>query len=77
MTTHTVWTEYTLTAESNTDTIILKLEAPSDAEAMMEAVNIIMDKAYDDKAGAWAMGAITLTDKHGSVIQTMESKEGE
>jgi hypothetical protein len=68
---------YTLTAESNTDTIILKIDSPSDEQAVMEAINIIMDNAYDDKAGAWAIGAITLTDEHGYILQSMESKEGE
>jgi hypothetical protein len=46
----------------------------SDKDAAMSAIFIIMDKAYADKSGPWAMGAITLTDPNGNVIQSMAAK---
>jgi|DEB0MinimDraft_3_1074331.scaffolds.fasta_scaffold372701_2 hypothetical protein len=48
--------------------------APSDDQAIMEAVDIIMDRAYDDKSGPWALGSIALTNSQGETLQTMEAK---
>ena len=48
--------------------------APSDDEAIIEAVNIIMDRAYDDKSGPWAVGSVALTNSEGEILQTMEAK---
>ena len=48
--------------------------ASSDDQAILEAVDIIMDRAYDDKTGPWAMGAISLVNSDGEVLQSMEAK---
>lgn len=48
--------------------------AYSDDEAVMEAINIIMDEAFKNKKGPWALGAISLTTVDGEVLQTMEAK---
>jgi hypothetical protein len=50
------------------------LNEDSDKDATMSAFFIIMDKAYADKSGPWAMGAITLTDPAGNIIHTMAAK---
>ena len=47
---------------------------PDDDSATMEAIFIIMDNAYEDKTGPWALGSITLADTAGNVIQTMAAK---
>ena len=65
---------YKLTAANDSDHIIHYFDASSDDQAMMEAIHTIMDKAYEDKAGPWAIGAITLTDQNGNVLQSMDAK---
>lgn len=50
------------------------LESMSDDRAVIEAIDVIMDNAYADKSGPWAIGEITLTDPAGNVLQSMAAK---
>jgi len=65
---------YKLTAENDSEHIIHYFDASSDDQAVMEAIHTILDKSYEDKAGPWAIGAITLTDQNGNVLQSMDAK---
>lgn len=65
---------YTLTATLGNKTETVVLDTTED-DAIFDAVNIIMDRAYADKTGPWAVGAITLTDPEDNVIQSMEAKQ--
>ena len=65
---------YQLTAMLNSKGEDYLFEASSDDAATMDAIGVIMDNAYADKTGPWALGAITLTDPEGNVIHTMAAK---
>lgn len=66
--------QYRLTAELNGKKSTVSLDTTED-DAIFDAVNIIMDRAYADKTGPWAVGAIELIDPAGNVIQSMEAKQ--
>ena len=66
---------YTLTAELGDLLATNQLGAYSDEEATSYAIHVIMENAYEDKSGPWALGAITLTGPEGNVIHTMEAKK--
>jgi hypothetical protein len=61
------------TLHGKTETVTMD-GMPDDFAATMYAVDIIMDKAYADKTGPWALGAITLKAPDGEVIHTMDAK---
>ena len=65
---------YKLTAEDAESNVIYYFDAPSDDQAVMEAIHTILDKSYEDNSGPWALGAITLTDQNGNVLQSMDAK---
>jgi hypothetical protein len=50
------------------------ITAHDDASAMMEAIPYIMDKAYNDKLGPWALGFIALRDESNITVNSMEAK---
>jgi len=53
----------------------MKMLAAEDAEqAMMEAIPMILDYAFQDQTGPWAIGRILLTDNGGNVVAEMEAK---
>ena len=53
----------------------MKLLAAEDAEqAMMQAIPMILDYAFQDQTGPWAVGHILLTDNGGNVVAEMEAK---
>ncbi len=52
----------------------IHLKSFEDSEAIGDAIHVILDEAYEDKTGPWAMGAITLTSPDGEIIQTMDAK---
>jgi|LakMenEpi03Aug12_release.lakeMendotaPanAssembly.Ray.scaffolds.fasta_scaffold840301_2 hypothetical protein len=66
---------YQLTAkiEGGTNEAYL-FDASSDEEATITAIGYIMDAAYAHKSGAWAKGAISLSDPDGNTIRTMNAK---
>lgn len=65
---------YTLEAVLDTTIAEVILDATSDEEAVMDAIGVIMDNAYADKSGPWALGEITLTDPAGNILQSMAAK---
>jgi hypothetical protein len=65
--------EYTLTAELGNDSESITIEALGDSDAMMDAIGVIMDKAYQQD-NAWAKGRIELINPDGEVIKFMEAK---
>ena len=65
---------YLLSAELD-EKVEMKMLAAEDAEqAMMEAIPIILDYAFQDQTGPWAIGRILLTDNGGNVVAEMEAK---
>lgn len=53
----------------------MKLLSAEDAEqAMLEAIPMILDYAFQDQTGPWAVGHILLTDNGGNVVAEMEAK---
>ena len=65
---------YVLTATLNGHTNAHTIKADDSLEATIEAVAWIMDRAYEDKENAWAVGAIKLYGPDGSVLHEMEAK---
>jgi hypothetical protein len=65
--------EYTLTAELGDDSESITIEALGDGDAMMDAIHVILDKAYKQD-NAWAKGRIELIAPTGEVIKFMEAK---
>lgn len=59
--------------DDRVETIHIK-DTLTEDEATMEAMWAIMDEAYEDNSGPWALGAITLTDSEGNVLQSMDAK---
>lgn len=53
----------------------MKLLAAEDAEqAMMQAIPMILDFAFQDQTGPWAVGHVRLSDESGNVVAEMEAK---
>ena len=52
-----------------------QIEAADDSVAMFQAIDLIMDMAYQYKNGPWAKGSITLRDAHGAIVAEMPAKE--
>lgn len=53
----------------------MKLLAAEDVEqAMMQAIPMILDFAFQDQTGPWAVGHIRLSDESGNVVAEMEAK---
>ena len=65
---------YVLTATLNGKTNAKIFQAEDTLEATVEAIHYILGRAYDDKAGPWAVGNIRLYDPRGQMIQEMEKK---
>lgn len=65
---------YTLTATLDRNTNRKTIQAPNESLAMMQAIDHIMDKAWQNKNGAWAKGAIKLTDNQGNLVAEMGEK---
>tara|TARA_R110000803_G_scaffold11479_3_gene34226 strand:+ start:765 stop:977 length:213 start_codon:yes stop_codon:yes gene_type:complete len=66
--------KFVINAILNNKTESLSFQAADSGSATMQAIGIIMDKAYEDKQGAWGMGHISLLDSKGNVLHEMESK---
>lgn len=66
---------YTLTATLNNGTERKTIWADDEDHASLEAISIIMSKAYKNKESAWAKGHIKLMDSEGNLLREMESKE--
>jgi hypothetical protein len=65
---------YLLSANLN-ELTEMKLLAAEDAEqAMMQAIPMILDFAFEDKTGPWAVGHVRLSDESGNVVAEMEAK---
>lgn len=65
---------YLLSADLD-ERVEMKMLAAEDAEqAMMEAITLILDYAFEDQTGPWAIGRILLTDNGGNVVAEMEAK---
>lgn len=65
---------YLLSADLD-ERVEMKMLAAEDAEqAMMEAIPLILDYAFEDQTGPWAVGHILLTDQGGNVVAEMEAK---
>ena len=65
---------YLLSADLD-EKVEMKMLAAEDAEqAMMEAIPLILDYAFQDQTGPWAVGHILLTDNGGNVVAEMEAK---
>lgn len=65
---------YLLSADLD-ERVEMKMLAAEDAEqAMMEAIPLILDYAFADKTGPWAVGHILLTDEGGNVVAEMDAK---
>lgn len=65
---------YVLTATLDGHTNAHTIKADDGFEATIEAIAWIMDSAYSDKTGAWAVGAIKLYGPDGSVLHEMKAK---
>ena len=65
---------YTLEAVLDTTIAEVILDSESDEQAVLDAIEVIMDNAYADKSGPWAVGEITLTDPAGNILQSMAAK---
>lgn len=52
----------------------VNLEASTDEQAMFESLAVIMDRAYEDTRGVWAIGHIQLCDPEGVVLHEMGAK---
>lgn len=65
---------YLLSADLD-ERVEMKMLAAEDAEqAMMEAIPLILDYAFADQTGPWAIGRILLTDNGGNVVAEMDAK---
>ena len=66
---------YKLEAKLGDRVAVIRIKSTlTEDEATMEAMWAIMDEAYEDNSGPWALGAITLTDSEGNVLQSMDAK---
>ena len=65
---------YTLTATLNGNTNRKTIHSGDDAGAMFQAITHILDAAYKNKQGAWAIGYIKLVDSQGNLVAEMEEK---
>ena len=63
---------YTLTATLNGKTETLRLTGGDDNDAMLTAIQMILDRGY--KSDLWGRGEIVLTDSHGVVVNSMAAK---
>lgn len=65
---------YLLSADLDDKVQMKMLDAESAEDAMMQAVGLILDYAFEDQTGPWAIGHILLTDNGGNVVAEMEAK---
>lgn len=65
---------YVLTATKDGHTNAHAIKAENTLIATMEAIEYILDHAYEDKTGSWATGHIKLIDPYGNIMQEMEAK---
>jgi hypothetical protein len=65
---------YVVTATLNGHTNAHIIQSPDSMTATMEAIAWIMDSAYAEKDGAWAVGAIKMYGPSGAVLHKMEAK---
>jgi len=66
--------KFVINAVLNNKTESFSFQSADSGSATMNAIEIIMDKAYEDKKGPWGMGHISLLDSKGNVLHEMESK---
>jgi len=66
--------DYKLTATLENKVATRGIMAVDDADATFAAINYIMDAAYKNQTGPWALGKIALTNENGELIQEMEAK---
>lgn len=64
---------YTLVATLGNRVQKETFSASDDMEATMNAISIIMDEAYADNRGPWAIGEITLANND-KIIHSMPAK---
>jgi len=64
---------FVLTATLNGHTNAHIIKADDTVDATFQAVEWILDNAYADKTGAWAVGAIKLYDPYGTVMHEMDA----
>ena len=67
-------TTYYLTAELDKELEKELVIADCDNEATLMAIDVIMSRAFLNKAGAWAIGKITLSDSKGKTLREMPAK---
>ena len=66
--------EASLTGQGNAMTLeVVSIMATNDNDAMMDAIGIIMDKAYK-QTNAWSIGQIYLVNEDNAVIAEMGAK---
>ena len=65
---------YLLSADLDEKVEMKMLDADNAEEAMMRAIGLILDYAFEDQTGPWAVGHILLTDNGGNVVAEMEAK---
>jgi hypothetical protein len=65
---------YVVTATLNGHTNAHIIEAHDTTDATFEAISFILDMAFIDKEGAWALGEIKLYDPYGTAMQVMGAK---
>lgn len=66
---------FVLTATLNGKVNAHIIKANDTTDATFQAVEWILDNAYADKRGAWAIGAIKLYDPYGEIMHEMEAAD--
>lgn len=67
-------TRYKLTAALGSVKRTKTIHAYDQMDATMQAIHHIMDAAYKDQQGPWALGSIILMDPEGVAVHTMDAK---
>ena len=65
---------YLLSADLDEKVEMKMLDAEDAEQAMLEAIPLILDYAFQDQTGPWAVGHILLTDNGGNVVAEMDAK---
>lgn len=65
---------YLLSADLDERVEMKILDADTAEEAMMQAIGLILNYAFEDQTGPWAIGRILLKDNGGNVVAEMEAK---
>jgi len=65
---------YTLTAVAETGKHTARIDAANDDDASIQAIAIIMKRAYGRLDSPWAIGQIDLRDELGDLVYRMPAK---